>query len=157
MRKSVPWHHFETVRADLAASGQRLLFRDDWQARALLETGATGAAPRSFPVFPVLSTGELWLLIVDRSPAYRDLQAHPEVVLRTLQTAREEDEFLLRGVAEEVHDAERKGLVVAASGARGEGSPFEALFRVRIRSVLHTVWVSPGTERSWPAYHRWQS
>lgn len=72
MRKTVPWHHFESVSPLLAAAGKRVLYQGNANASAFLATVAPDHCPRVHPVFPVLAEGELWLFIVNMSPKLRD-------------------------------------------------------------------------------------
>lgn len=157
MRKNVPWHHFESVSADLAATGRRLLYQGNPNASAFLATVAADHAPRVHPVFPVIAAGELWLFIVNMSPKYRDLATNPQIALHAMPTAQGGEEFHLRGEAEEIYDAEKKAEIVAATGGRQGAHPFEALFRVRIHSALHTLWENWGTAQTWPNYRKWRS
>jgi Pyridoxamine 5'-phosphate oxidase len=157
MRKTVPWFHFESVRPELAAAGVRLLYQGNANASAFLATVASDGGPRVHPVFPVLAESELWLFIVNMSPKYRDLQTNTQVALHTLPTPQGGEEFHLRGEAEEIPEPAVKAKVVAATGGRQGAHPFEALFRVRIHSALHTVWENWGTAQTWPNYHKWRS
>ncbi|MBM4204919.1 MAG: hypothetical protein FJ194_12325 [Gammaproteobacteria bacterium] len=122
-----------------------------------MATVATDNGPRVHPVFPVHSGGELWLFIVNMSPKYRDLRSNPQIALHALPTVQGGEEFHLRGDAEKIFDAEKKGQVVAATEGRQGAHPFEALFRVRIHSALHTLWENWGTAQTWPNYRKWRS
>lgn len=157
MRKTVPWHHFETVSPQLAAAGKRLLYQGNDHPSAFLATVAPDHSPRVHPVFPVLAIGELWLFIVNMSPKFRDLQSNPQIALHALPTAQGGEEFHLRGIADEILDVDVKTRVVAATGGMQGVHPFEALFRCRIDSALHTVWENRGTAQTWPNYHKWRS
>ncbi len=157
MRKSVPWHHFESVNAEFAATGKRLLYQDNPNAAAFLATVDVSNGPRVHPVFPVIAEGELWLFIVNMSPKYRDLETNPQIALHAMPTQQGGEEFHLRGDAEETHDAKKKALIVAATAGRQGVHPFEALFCVRIHSALHTLWENWGTAQTWPNYRKWRS
>jgi hypothetical protein len=155
MRKTVPWHHFEAVRPAIAAAGKRLLIQGDHHASAYLATVAPTGVPRVHPVFPVLAEGELWLFIVNLSPKYRDLQDNPWIALHSLPAPEGAEEFHLRGSADEIVDSERRAAIMAATNGQQGAHPFEALFRVRIHSALHTRWQHWGTAQAWPDYHKW--
>jgi uncharacterized pyridoxamine 5'-phosphate oxidase family protein len=157
MRKTVPWHHFESVSPQLAAAGKRLLYQGHDNASAFLATVAPDHGPRVHPVFPVLAEGELWLFIVNMSPKFRDLQSNPQIALHAFPTAQGGEEFHLRGIAGEILHVDVKAKVVAATGGQQGVHPFEALFRCRIDSALHTVWENWGTAQAWPNYHKWRS
>ena len=157
MPKAVPWHHFESVRAELAAAGRRLLDLDNPRASASLATVEADPAPRVLPVCPVLADGELWLLGVDRSAGYRDFQTNLQVTLRTLPTAEGGEEFQLRGVAEEMNDAGKLSAVIAKTEGRQGAHASAALFRVRIHSAMHTRWENWGFAQAWPNYSMWRS
>lgn len=157
MPKCVPWHHFKSVAPELALTGESLLYQGQANASAYLATVAPDQGPRVHPVFPVLTEGELWLFIVNMSPKYRDLQTNPQIALHAMPTSQGGEEFHLRGEAEEIFDADKKAAVVAATGGRQGVHPFEALFRVRIHSALHTLWENWGTAQTWPNYRKWRS
>lgn len=157
MPKSVPWHHFESVRAELAAAGRRLLCLDNARARACLAMVAADDAQWVQPVFPVLADGELWLLDLNLPPRYRDLQALPQITLHTVPTLGSGDDFRLRGVAEAIHDAHKQSAVIAATEGSQGAHALVALYRVRIHAAMHTRWENRSTAQAWPNYSVWRS
>lgn len=84
------------------------------------------------------------------------LQVNLQIALHAMPTAQGGEEFHLRGVADEILDVNVRTRLVAATGGRQGIHPFEALFRCRIDSALHTVWENWGTAQTWPSYHQWR-
>ena len=151
------WIEFKGENADLAAIGQRLLYQGNHTASAFLATVAPDQGPRLHPVFPVLSSGDLWLFIVNMSPKYRDLIRNQRFALHSLPTLEGGEEFYTRGIAIEIDDMQTKSDIVKATNQRQGGSDFEALFRCEITSVLYTKWDNWGTAETWPKYVKWRA
>ena len=149
------WGSFAGERPDLAETGSRLLYQKGSTGFAYLATVAPDSGPRLHPVFPILTTEDLWLFIVNLSPKYRDLCRNGRYALHSLPTPEGGEEFYVRGDAREVTDIKTRDQVVSASNGRQGTQPFESLFCCHLESVLYTKWQDWGTERSWPNYTKW--
>ena len=106
-------------------------------------------------MFPVLTTDDLWLFIVNISPKYRDLIRNGHYALHSLPTASGSEELHLRGFAQELPDGPTKNKIVAATQSRQGTADFESLFRLSLTSVLVTEWENWGTSEAWPSYSKW--
>ena len=151
------WAEFAREAPELAAGGRRLLYQGSETASAFLATVAPDQGPRVHPIFPVLASGDLWLLIVNMSPKYRDLTRNQQFALHSLPTTAGGEEFHIRGIASEVIDVGSRAEIVKATDQRQGAHEFEALFRCRLASVLHTIWDNWGTADAWPRYKKWKA
>jgi hypothetical protein len=149
------WQQLVAQSPALAATGRRLLYRGGNVAAGYLATVAPDGGPRVHPVFPVLTSDDLWLFIVNISPKYRDLIRNERYALHSLPTASGSEELHLRGLAQEISDGPTKNKVVAATQSRQGTADFESLFRLSLTSVLVTEWENWGTSEAWPSYSKW--
>jgi hypothetical protein len=148
------WGEFAALAPSLASTGQALLFQGK-VGYAFLGTVRRDGGPRMHPICPILAEGELWALIVNMGPKYRDLVRDPRVALHSFPTPAGGEEFYLAGRAHAETDPRVRATVVLASGGSLGGHDFEALFRFEIERVLHTHWDGWGTSQTWPIFTKW--
>ena len=151
------WTHLESSNPELADTGRRLLYQGSDIASAYLATVAPDNGPRVHPIFPVLGLGELWLLVVNMSPKYRDLIRNSWFALHSLPTEKGGEEFYVRGHGELIEDQDTRARIVAATDGRQGTQDFEALIKCSMQSVLYTKWDNWGTAETWPNYTKWHS
>lgn len=153
------WSAFARTAPDLARIGERLFYQEDDIAMAYLATVAPDGGPRVHPVCPVITQSELALFIVNLSPKYRDLKRNGMYALHARQgsatDASTNEEFHLRGSAQEISDPKVKGELVESLSGRQGTQEFEALFICTVTSALHTRWRNWGTEEAWPEFSKW--
>lgn len=148
------WSEFAAAAPELAEAGQRLITtaRD---GVAFLATVRRGGSPQLHPVAPRFAEGGLYLFIVNLSTKYGDLLRDGRYALHALPGPENSEEFLVRGRATAIIDAEARARLIAATGA---GSmDFEVPFELDIASCLHTTWANWGKPGIWPSYTRWRA
>ena len=153
----VTWAEFAGRSAELADAGRRLLyaFGSAGPALAFLATTRADGGPRVHPVCPTLCDGGLYVFVIGASAKRADLARDGRYALHAFPSEKDDESFYCTGPAHEVRDA--------ALRTRAEASvvhhvkPDEALFELRIASVLHTTWRNPRTPETSPAYQRWRA
>jgi hypothetical protein len=151
------WSRFEEKAAALAEAGRRLLygFGPGAPAIAFLATTRSDGGPRVHPVCPAIHEGGLYVFVIGHSPKRGDLARDGRYALHAFPSEKDDESFYCTGPAFEVRDP--------AFRARAEASfvhhvkPEEALFELRLASVLHTTWKNPRTPETSPVYERWRA
>lgn len=147
------WGDFHRSAPELAEAGERLMTsaRD---GVAFLATTRRGEAPQLHPVIPRVVDSGLYVFIVNLSSKYQDLLRDGRYALHALPGAENREEFLIRGRAALVADAETKTRVQTATGAGR--MDFEVLFELMVSHGLRTTWAHWGEPGIWPTYTRWK-
>ena len=98
------WGEFRSVRPDLAAAGQRLLY-DPGIGLGFLATVRADGGPRVHPICPILTDDHLYALIVP-GPKLVDLRRDRRYALHseTFPPPNHDDAFYVTGVPSEVTD-----------------------------------------------------
>jgi hypothetical protein len=148
----VSWSGFEAAVPELAAAGHKLLYQYGVPL-AFLATVRPDGGPRLHPCCPLVTGGELWLLILGHSPKYRDLKRDPRLALHAFAPEHTDDEFLVYASAIEIADDVLRRQVVSA--AHWNVSDDEQLFRTSIERVMLAVYEARGTFP--PAYSTWSA
>ena len=154
---ALTWSRFEAKAAELAAAGRRLLygFGPGAPAIAFLATTRRDGGPRVHPVCPAIHEGGLYVFVIGHSPKRADLARDGRYALHAFPSAKDDESFYCTGPALAVSDS--------AFRSRAEASfvhhvkPDEALFELRVASVLHTTWLNPRTPETSPVYQRWRA
>ncbi len=147
------WQPFEGGASALAAAGERLLAQPP-AGIALLATVARTGVPRIHPFMPRVVDGALVAFIEGSSPKLHDLLAGRPCAIHSAPAA-EDEEFWVRGYAQQVPDTTRiAGALAAMSWAKPE---FEVLVEFELFQVGWTQWLDFGTLRHRPVHHRWRA
>jgi hypothetical protein len=141
------WTQLDELAAEIAGPGRELL---DRHGIAYLGTVRADGSPRVHPVAPVLTGGDLFVAIADRSPKWRDLRHAPRCVLHALPGARD-DEFVLRCRA--VEDTEDVDAVREAAGHVIHDD--DHVFRFEIERADHGWWEMVGQPGTFQRRLRW--
>jgi hypothetical protein len=147
------WGEFDTAAPQLAARGRALLYQYGPPLGYLATVRADGG-PRVHPFCPVVIEGGLWAYILRRSPKGADLRRDPRYALHAFAPKDVDDEFFVRGSAEQVApSAALRAAVVAAAAPATVGADEEQLFQLHIDRVLLATYSHRG---QWPpTYERW--
>jgi len=150
------WADLEREQPEMAAAGTRLL-NATGEGVAFLATTRADGGPRVHPVMPVLAEGSLYAFVVTMSHKYRDLLRDGRYALHAALPEQGGEEFYLTGPAIPIDDPKQRAAVTSASGARLGHNDFEALFELRLDSVLYTKWANWGTAEAWPTFTKWNA
>lgn len=146
------WAEFDAGAPDVAAMGRRLLFPDG-TGEAFLTTVAGGAGlPRTHPINIGIVSDRLVAFLL-RSPKANDLASDGRFALHAHQDRSAPHEFLLRGRAGVIDDAEARADAAAAW-------PFDVSDQYRLFefSIEHAVLGVRGSPDDWPPrYTSWRS
>ncbi len=146
------WNDFAAASPSIAASGRRLIERNGI-GEGLLATVRGDAQPRIHPVNVRIVEGRLLLFVIVGSGKAGDLERDGRYALHAHQDPIEPHEFLVRGRAVEVTDADRRA---AAAG----DWPFEVDdgYRLYELSIDHAVFGDRETADAWPpVYTSWRA
>ena len=151
MIEMASWAQFAAEAPDIAAMGRRLLFRND-VGEAFLTTVAGEGLPRTHPI-NVGTVGDRLVAFLLRSPKANDLATDGRFALHAHQDPSAPHEFLLRGRATAIDDAEARAEATAAwyFSVSDEYRLFEF-------SIEHAVLGERGDPDDWPPrYTSWRS
>ena len=156
----VTWAEFAKAEPEMAALGLRQLQKF---GLAYLGTTRKDGSPRVNPVCPVIADGRVFVATSPDSPKRLDLLRDGRYVLHMLP-GKEEEEFLVRGRARRVEDAETRAMAVEAArqdmvpGGPGlHVKPDEWLFEYDIAEAGTTVWLDFGTPDHRPLRRLWRA
>jgi hypothetical protein len=99
------WSAFAAVEPEMAEKGRALLYQRG-DGEGFLATVAANGTPRIHPLNVGVVDGRLLVFVQDFSAKARDLGANPHYALHAHQDPAAPDEFLLRGEARLVTDAD---------------------------------------------------
>ena len=147
------WAEFEAAAPQLAAKGKALLYQYGPPLGFLATVRADGG-PRLHPFCPIVTRGGLWAYILRQSPKGADLRRDPRFALHAFPPKDVDDEFFVRGWAEETDPSEDlKAAIVPAAIPATVGGDDEQLFQLHLDRVLIATYTHRG---QWPpAYERW--
>jgi hypothetical protein len=98
------WSVFAAAEPEMAEKGRALLYRRG-DGEGFLATVAANGTPRIHPLNVGVVDGRLLVFVQDFSAKAKDLAANPHYALHAHQEADAPDEFLVRGEASLVTDA----------------------------------------------------
>lgn len=140
------WGALTEADPALAAFGERRLAGQV----AYLGTVRKDGSPRVHPVTPIIGSGRLFLFMEPTSPKGRDLRRNAAYALHcsVSDSSGGEGEFIIRGRASFVDDAETRALAIAAA----RYSPLDRyiLFELSVDGAASTVY-----ENGTPVRRRW--
>ena len=130
---------------------------------AFLTTVRKDGSPRIHPVCPFVVHGRLFIVTNPKSPKRHDLKRDGRYVLHMLP-GENDAEFLIRGRARLVEDAETKAMVLAEgpeAGRQPDGAllnlkPEELLFEYDIEEALSGHWENVGQPDTRPVRSKWR-
>ncbi len=130
---------------------------------AFLTTVRKDGSPRIHPVCPFVVRGRLFIATNPKSPKRHDLKRDGRYVLHMLP-GENDAEFLIRGRARLVEDAETKAMVLAEgpeAGRQPDGAllnlkPEELLFEYNIEEAMMAYWESVGQPDTRPVRSIWR-
>lgn len=99
------WAAFAAAEPEMAERGRALLYQRG-DGEGLLTTVAGNGMPRIHPLNVGVVDGRLLVFVQDRSAKARDLAVNPHYALHAHQDPAHPSEFLVRGTARLVTDAE---------------------------------------------------
>lgn len=146
--QAVSWANLESEDSALAAFGQDRL---DGKV-AYLATVRKDGRPRAHPVTPVIGKGRMFIFLEPSSPRTRDLIESGDFCLHCAMSdsSGSSGEFQVTGVAQEVSDAEIRGIAESVSSFRP--STRSVLFELKITEAMSTAY-----RGGQPKRRRWQS
>lgn len=148
------WSELAAAAPDLAETGRSLL-QQFGVGLAFLGTVRGDGAPRLHPVCPVLSGGELFVLITPESPKRHDLERDGRYALQTFpQPKPGSDEFYVAGRAVRLDDAAAREAVFR--DCRHMWDPSELVFELWIERLMHTRWENVLTPQMRPVRRTWR-
>ena len=150
------WAEFAESAPEMADLGLKLLERF---GLAYLGTVRRDGAPRLHPVCPFIAQGRLFVATNPASPKRNDLMRDGRYVLHMLP-GENDAEFLVRGRASQVTDAETRAMVVEGATRFGDGTlriePEELVFEYDIEQATTTYWENVGQPDTWPVRRSWR-
>ena len=153
------WAEFAEAAPEMAALGLKQLQKF---GLAYLGTVRKDGSPRVNPVCPFISDGRLFVATAATSPKRLDLVRDGRYVLHLLP-GKDEEEFLVRGHARRVEDAETRAMAVEAARQDmvpgGPGlhiKPDEWLFEYHIESAMSAYWEHVGQPDTRPIRQHWR-
>ncbi len=150
------WNEFAEAAPEMAALG---LKQFEKFGLAYLATVRKDGAPRVHPVCPLIVQGRLFVATNPTSPKRNDLIRDGRYVIHALP-GKEEEEFLIRGRASQVTDAETRAMVVEGASQFGDGTlrvePEELVFEYEIEMAATTYWENVGQPDTRPVRRSWQ-
>jgi hypothetical protein len=147
----VTWAEFAAAAPNLAAEGQRLLYRGG-HGQALLATVRDGELPRIHPISLGI-VGERLVAFILQSAKRLDLEQDGRFALHTLQDPAAPSEFSIRGRATLIDAEEARS--AAASDWSFEVDDTYGLFDFSIDSAL--LGVRDGPDEWPPRYASWSA
>ena len=154
------WGEFTEAAPEIAALGSELRAKF---GLAFLATVRKDGSPRLHPVCPFVVRGRLFIATNPKSPKRHDLKRDGRYVLHMLP-GENDAEFLIRGRARLVEDAETKAMVLAEgpeAGRQPDGAllnlkPEELLFEYDIAEALSGHWENVGQPDTRPVRSTWR-
>ena len=148
------WSEFELAAPKLAARGRGLLYQYGPPLGFVATVRADGG-PRVHPFCPIVAEGGLWAYILRQSPKGADLRRDSRFALHSFPPRDVDDEFFVRGWAEETDPSEElKAAIIAAAVPATVGGDDEQLFQLHLDRVLIATYTHRG---QWPpTYERWR-
>ena len=154
------WAEFAAAAPEMAALGSELRAKF---GLAFLATVRKDGSPRVHPVCPFVVRGRLFIATDPRSPKRHDLKRDGRYVLHMLP-GENDAEFLIRGRARLVEDAETKAMVLAEgpeAGVQPDGAllnlkPEELLFEYDVVEAHSGHWENVGKPDTYPVRRRWR-
>ncbi|MCH7488128.1 MAG: pyridoxamine 5'-phosphate oxidase family protein [Chloroflexi bacterium] len=150
------WAEFAKSAPEMAEVGLKLLERF---GLAYLGTVRRDGAPRLHPVCPFIAQGRLFVATNPTSPKRNDLMRDGRYVLHMLP-GENDAEFLVRGRASQVTDAETRAMVVEGASQFGDGTlrvePEELVFEYDIEQAATTYWENVGQPDTRPVRRSWR-
>jgi hypothetical protein len=107
-----------------------------------LATVDTESAPRVHPIAPILSAQGLFMAIHRGSPKIRDIYRDPRIALHSTVLPPDDEEFSIRGVADEIVDESARVTSVARASGGAQLSDSLCLFEVDLVEVGWARWKS---------------
>ena len=150
------WAEFAKSAPEMAEVGLKLLERF---GLAYLGTVRGDGAPRLHPVCPFIAQGRLFVATDPTSPKRNDLMRDGRYVLHMLP-GENDAEFLVRGRASQVTDAETRAMVVEGASRFGDGTlrveAEELVFEYSVEQAATTYWKNVGQPDTRPVRRRWR-
>ncbi len=154
------WAEFAKAAPEIAALGSELRAKF---GLAFLATVRRDGSPRLHPVCPFIVRGRLFIATDPKSPKRHDLKRDGRYVLHMLP-GEHDAEFLVRGRARLVEDAQTKAMILAEgpkAGVQPDGAllnlkPEELLFEYDVEEVLSGRWENVGQPTTYPVRDRWR-
>ena len=150
------WAEFAESAPEMADLGLKLLERF---GLAYLGTVRRDGAPRLHPVCPFIAQGRLFVATNPASPKRNDLMRDGRYVLHMLP-GENDAEFLVRGRASQVTDAETRAIAVEGASQFGDGTlrvePEELVFEYDIEQAATAYWENVGQPDTRPVRRSWR-
>jgi len=144
------WAELEAAAPDIAAWGRRLFYRGG-DGEGLLTTVAGDGLPRTHPVNIGILGDRLLVFIQGHSAKMKDLSADGRYALHAFLDPAAPHEFLLRGRARAITDADVRADAAAVWAFRPKDYP---LFELDIE---HALFGERGSPDDWPPrYTSWR-
>jgi hypothetical protein len=145
------WKSLQNADPLVARLGEKLL---QLTGIAFLATTRADGSPRVHPVCPIISSGELLLCLIDKSPKSADLRRDPRCVLHTLPGPGHE-EFWVEAIAQ------APSAVDGAPWISGP-PPFDppdgdTLYRLNLLAAHATIFKPGAGERPVPDRRHWSA
>jgi hypothetical protein len=145
------WSELEASNPSMAAAGRAVLFRTG-AGEALFTTVRGDQPPRTHPVNVGIVDGRLLTFVQDRSAKARDLVEDGRYALHAHMDFAAPHEFLVRGRATLVTDAELRQRAIA----EWPFSPGEAYLLLEL-GITHALFGERGDPDAWPPiYTSWR-
>jgi len=145
------WSEFDAAAPELAAKGRRL-FERTGHGSALLATVRDDLPPRINPISLAVVDGHLVAYLIVGSAKLADLEADGRYALHAHQDPAEPHEFLVRGRAHLVTDAD-----IAATAAAGWFFTVDDGYRLYEFSIDQAVFGERADPDDWPpVYTSWR-
>jgi hypothetical protein len=142
------WNDFAAVEPEMADLGRALLYQRG-DGEGFLATVAANGTPRIHPLNVGVVDGRLLVFVQDRSAKARDLAANPHYALHAHQDPDRPHEFLVRGEAHLVTDAD-----VRATAAGGWFFTVSDAYPLYELLIEHALLGERGSADEWPPRYR---
>jgi hypothetical protein len=146
------WADFAAAAPDMAQLGEKQLKKF---GLAYLATVRNDGSPRVSPVCPVLVSGRLYVATPEESPKLQHLLHDGRYMLHMLP-GKQEEEFWVRGTADEVRDERTRSMVVEAAVGTVRIQDHEVLLEYDISAAGTTVWLDFGTPQHRASRRFWR-
>jgi hypothetical protein len=146
------WRTFADAEPEIAEKGRALIYQHG-DGQGLLATVASDGTPRIHPLNVGIVDGRLLVFVQDRSAKARDLAANPHYALHAHQDPSHPHEFLVRGEARRVTDAQ-----VRADAAGQWFFTVSDAYPLYELLIAHALLGERGNANEWPPrYRSWRS
>jgi hypothetical protein len=145
------WNDFATAEPAMAERGRELLYQRG-DGEGLLATVAANGTPRIHPLNVGVVDGRLLVFVQDFSAKARDLAANPHYALHSHQDPEHPSEFMVRGEAHQITDADMRATVA--------GQWFFTVkddYPLYELQVAHALLGERGADEWPPRYRSWRS